>query len=328
MEIVNKNFTRTGSNDVFKVTNIDNGFVMFENGSQCKMDTFMAEFTEAAGMNENYSAPVQSYEPNPDTFFNSSVSENDPILNQLEQLARNPNLKIAPSIQVKPSIDLSSGKPLTSGSMTPEQERLMGAQNNQQPVYTPAMNNAQEDTNVSHAEKPFRLPEWDIFDRTKKSEEVEFMIPLRVKLPKAATIQTMNDMFETSIVSYLAKQFIADLLKNDKSLLLDLNNKIEKWVDSELSGTKPAASKSRSKKAAAKTETETVQATPAVAPDSDISLNSNFKLDPRLPYVINDEDDLAKIQKEIEKLNDKPMTREVDMEIDRLENLIIAYKNK
>jgi hypothetical protein len=339
MEIVNKQYTRNGTTDILTVANLADGFVHFNNGAQCKLETFLKDFNEVGTINENKAVLPKKVldldHLDPDTFFDGHVSDDDPLVQQLEQLKNNPNMQIQRTVESSPSKDLTDNKIISNNiSNQPSTinhlyEQPVPTQGNERNIILPTV------TEVNQV-KENRLPEFDMFDRIKKTEDVEFYIPIKIKLPKASILDTFNNMFDTttSYTSYITKQTITELLKNDKKLLIDLNKQIDNWL---LTGTVEVTKKKETKQSVKKSTKKEIKsiavedyvAQQVIKPIGDIdSIRGNFKLNPNVPISIENDDDLVKIKARIEELNNKELTKETENELDSLENMIIVYKNK
>lgn len=231
MDIINKSYKRINAvnSDIFVVDFMDGDFVVFKNGGRCKLSTLLSEFEEITGVNENYinnDAPID-----PDAFLNGTINENDPLLQQMELMANNPNAQLPESTKLRESVSLD------------DKYVKVAPGTSQSPAGGLADRLVQTDTQqfvnegVQEANPTPRLPEWDVFDRVKKSDEIEILIPFKIKLPKAQKIDALNDMFETSFTMYLAKQYIKNnVINNSISLQKTIQDAIEDWMDEELYG--------------------------------------------------------------------------------------------
>ncbi len=340
--IVNKTYKRKGTNDVLKLVNIENGFAVFENNARCKIETLMSDFEDGNAMSsppifENQSF-VQSNGPiDPDTFFAPPTAIDPGLFFQLETAIKNPNAQLKRSIADQPSRDLTDnkviGKPVIQ---QPNQEfNIPPSMMPKKPIN--ALNDrlneeSQQNDVISPNEypEPQASPEEIMFNKVKKTELVEFTLQLKIKLPKARHIETLNDMFETSFISHLAKQAIQDLLNNPSKLKAELVTQMEKWLEDQYE-EKPTKDKKKGKKKEQKEEptpkTVTTEETPI---DTKVVLNGSgenkFGLPPDLPFDITNEEDLGKIQAHIKKLYDD---KSKDFQqIDHYENLVVIYKNK
>ena len=188
MDIINKTYKRKNAieSDLFTVSSIDNDFVIFDNNAKCKLSTFLIEFEETLSNNKLIDDSVID----PDTFFSSPLVD-DVLLEQLETVHKNPNTHIPPSKIVEES------KPI---------------HNEERPIYNKL-------SEIQEKKQEVRLPEWDVFDNVKIAEEIEILIPVKIKLPKAEKIDILNDMFKTSFTSYIAKKYINTNIINNSSQL-------------------------------------------------------------------------------------------------------------
>lgn len=225
-DILHKTYQRivSTSGDTFYASQLDGEFVIFSNGARIKLTTLLADFETVGAINETASNKSQNTESqilNPDTFFSSTAPL--PEVKTVEQA-------IAPTIAPS-TID---GKPAFNNS-----NELGGLKlNDDTPTNSIAIPQQQQQPQPSN-----RLPEWDSFDRVKKSEDVELNVTIKIKLPKARHIESINDMYETSFVAYLAKQYMADPMNIQKQI----REAIEEWVEIEMNGGKPVRKKSTKK---------------------------------------------------------------------------------
>jgi len=220
-------------------------YVLFENGAKCKLSTFKQDFElvnniENNKMNENINIDIDDSPIDPDKFFSGGVD--DSILDQVEQAVKNPaGLNNTPSRQ--DSRDLSNPQP-------PEH---MTRQNNQAINYdlNSRLGNNQEQNQSINQErevKTNRLPEHDIFDRVKSNSDLEIIIPFKITIPKSQKIDTMDDMFESSFIEYLAQKYVDEnIVSNLDNLKQLIQSGIEEWVEKDLNSN-------RKKKASVKTD--------------------------------------------------------------------------
>lgn len=256
MDILNKSYKRKNStdSDIFTVDKFDGEYVIFTNGARCMTVTLMTDFEEVSGtVNENVNS-----EPavNPETFFNTPIVDEN-LMQQMESIVKNPNTNIQPSAKMQESVSLNDDnrqyEKVSPGGNNNFANRLSTDEN--MPETSSVENNNQPKSN--------RLPEWDVFDNVKLSEEIEILIPFKIKLPKAEKIDLLNDMFKTSFTAYLSKKYINDnIVKNSIKLQTTFQKSIEEWMDSELgSGTKKRKPVRKGKTSVVETvvETEDVQ---------------------------------------------------------------------
>lgn len=220
-DILHKSYQRIGSasGDTFYAQQLDGEFVIFSNGARIKLTTLLADFQAVnsnGSVNENVQT-VNTGEVNPDTFFNSTT----PL----------PEVKTVDHIAPVTAQSLIDGKPALSSTQPTQLGglNLVDEPQTQQPGL-----NLTAPSPVSN-----RLPEWDSFDRVKKTEDVELNVTIQIKLPKARHIEFANDMYETSFIAYLAKQYMAE----PGNIQKQIREAIEDWVDMEMNGGKPKKKK-------------------------------------------------------------------------------------
>lgn len=228
-DILNKEYKRknTIGSDIFVPMSIDeNNFVIFANGAKCKMETFISDFELNTNTSINSTDTVLNESINPDTFFDApSTTVHDPLLDQLEKVMKDPN-------SVQPSEKLMQSESLDHIGTGLENRIAEPATHGTPQVYNSPLDDLKPQSK--------RLPEYDVFDRVKKAEEIEINIPVIIKLPRPEKIDALNDMFETSFTSYLAKQFVDDyIIKNSKQIENQIQDQIEIWMESELYDNKP-----------------------------------------------------------------------------------------
>lgn len=205
-----------------KYNNID--FVLFTNGAKCKLDTFKNDFM-LADVNENNTTNNTTLDDDvidPDKFFNSNVP--DHLLEQAEKVFTDPNAKFERSR--KDSVDVYNGQ-----KQEQQQQQIYNADTTEEskPI---AQQRVVEDEPA----------EYKVFRRAKKSEYVEILIPFKVHLPKANKIDTLDDMFEESFVSFLAKQFInKSVVNNTSDIEKAIQQGIEQWMEIKLSSSRKKA---------------------------------------------------------------------------------------
>lgn len=343
-DIINKSYKRKNSenSDTFIVESIENDFIIFSNGARCKINTLVTDFEEI-NYNDFQTEPELSL--NPDTFFDSKITENNPLLEQLDNVIIN-KTEIS-SNRLQDSIDLD-----TKFNSAPPSQANSLADRMSNSVQTPEtklhINDSPESPQIAPKSEN-RLPEWDVFDRVKRSTEIEVLIPIKIKLPHAQKIDALDDMFDSSFIMYLAKQYINDNIKNNTLPIQKLiQETIENWVEEEVYGktksvtttkpkpkttrttktkstrtTKPKTTRTPAKKKVVK---EKVEAETSVVPAGDINL---FGTQPTWDgninklMLINTNEQYLAVQKRYDVLIDE---NETSSERYRLEDMLDIYK--
>jgi len=229
MDILNKSYKRKNAtdSDVFIIDKIDGDFVVFTNGARCKQDTLLNDFVDVT-LNENISTDIT---PNAETFFNTPAVD-DTLLQQLEKIHTNPNATITPSNRLQESVSLDDNKQYEKVSPNGFVNGLTDEQSNE----------------TIPQVKSNRLPEWDVFDNVKLSEEIEITVPFKIKLPRPEKIDILNDMFKTSFTAYLSKKYINEnIINNSAKLQMMIQKSIEDWMNTELSNIPKKKQPKRSK---------------------------------------------------------------------------------
>lgn len=239
MDILKKTYKRRNAtdSDVFFATEMQGEFVIFSNGAKCKLSTLLTDFEQTASVNESSNSNTDNSVIDAEKFFNTPIA-NDGLLNQMEQLTKNPQTKIAGSNKLHESSSLDDDdryEKVGPGGKT--------VQNNPNSIENRLANNdtVANPTNTQQTvnKKTNRLPEYDVFDNVKLSEEIEISVPFKIKLPKADRLDILNDMFKTSFTDYISKKYINDnIINNSVKLQGMIKKSIEDWIDSELSGKK------------------------------------------------------------------------------------------
>jgi hypothetical protein len=98
---------------------------------------------------------------------------------------------------------------------------------NSEPVYT----------------KPKEDPIYTMFRGVKRSVEFSIDLKLENKIPRLDFIEMMEDSYEKSIIDFLADEFMAELLKDPKSLKESIKSKIREMVYKKSVAKKPVAKK-------------------------------------------------------------------------------------
>lgn len=324
--IINVPFKRknTPDSDIFIVDRIEGEFVIFKNNARCSLSMLQTDF-EPAQTNENN---VNTMEPviNPETFFDTPISENDGLLDQIETAVKNPNALPQQSERLKESVPLDNAI---------QPNLLNRLDNNDAPYEAP------QNTNVQNAPAQNRLPEWDVFDRVKKAEEIEILVPFKIKLPRPEKIDALNDMFETSFTMYLAKQYIKDNVVNNSIPIQKLiQTEIENWMENELYGSskrkKPAKKTQPAKKTKnviTETVDETEELTQTVDNKQSEELNAmsffNKQQQPtwdgniKKLFIINTEEQFNAVNKELNRLKEN---NSKSTDVDKYEDMVQTYK--
>ncbi len=321
--ILNKSYKRKNAplSDTFTVDKLDGEFVVFSNGARCKLDTLQNDFAEVGTeqfINEEAT-------PNVDTFFNTpSVDES--LLNQLETVVKNPNASINSS-RLHESVSLDEPED------NKQYEKVGPGKSAQASAFANRMSDEPVQNNTqTNAPKSARLPEWDVFDNVKLTDEIEIVIPFKIKLPRAEKIDVLNDMFKTSFTAYLAKKYIADnIVNNSVKLQLTLQKSIEDWMESEIGGGKKRKPVKKGK--VVKAEEPEVKET-VMAVDKPTDNASSFFGNASGPawdgdikklFIINSEEQYNAVKKHFIMLKDNNVK---GPDLDRFEDMLQTYEDQ
>jgi len=312
-QILNKKYIRKNSinSDIFIPININDQDIHFSNGAIGNINSFMNDF-------EEYKEQItESLELDPNSFFNTPTNDQK-LLNDVESIAKNPSAKIGMSQKYQEELQ--------------NQPSFLNYNNTNNNTEDTEINyTVQENTSILNKVKPSnRLPEYDVFDRIKKSEEIEILIPFTIKLPRAEKIDAINDMFETSLTDYLSKMYIEDnISKNSKKLQKLIKDSIEEWVEKELySNKKPRKVRKNKVQEVEKVQVEKVQEENIPIID-DISVFTTpikkWDKDLKKLFVITTEEQFIEVEKEYNRLKDNNI---INVDFDKYEDMIFQYKNK
>lgn len=331
MNILNKSYKRKGAtdSDIFVAKTIDGDFVIFSNGARCKIDTLINEFEETISTSNESSELV----PNADTFFNP-ISENSELLNQVEKLATNPNAVIEGSAKLQESVSLDDNrfeKITPGGQKQPAQSNGLGDRlSNNDDLQSPDYDNTPAPVQ--------RVPEHEVFDKVKLSEEIEITVPFKIRLPRADKLDLLNDMFNISFTAYLAKKYINDnIVNNSVKLQSMIKDAIETWMEDELSSgpKKPKGKESKkSKKSEPVVEVKPVEKETVIALDKpEDNATSFFGNAPAGPawdgnlkklFAITTDEQYNAVKKQFINLKDNNINTG---EVDRLEDMLQVYED-
>jgi predicted transcriptional regulator len=310
MDFLNKPYVRRGApdSDIFIPVKVENGFVVFENSARCKEETFQADFVAAGPINES-SAPVvdiiNAETIDPDAFFlGSGEATKKLIMGQVDNTGQTAQPR---------TLNQPGGVVSTDGNPTPLANTMY-----ENPYERAAAEDAiPGSTSIPAQQIPLtpaevRLPEYDVFDRVKKSETIDINITFKLSLPRPEKLDAMNDLFETSFTAYLAKQYIKEnLVKNPITIQLAIKDAIEEWMAEQLYGkTKP---KLRAKAGAKKTATTTkprkkpaakkpvvLEETPSIPANDILSIFNQGAI----VYTINNDEELVAMREKLIDLYD------------------------
>lgn len=242
MDILNKNYKRRNApdSDVFYAKELNGDSVIFSNGAICKLTTLVSEFEETTVIQSPVTLVSESADINPDTFFNTPSTDNT-LLDQVEKLVKNPNAQIEGSQKLNQSVNLDDSRYEVvnpGGKQIQNNNGLASRLNSENSI----VQNSTDSENVKQTVK--RLPEYDVFDNVKLTQEIEIIVPFKIKLPKADRIDILNDMFKTTFTDYLAKKYISDNIVNNSKKLQDLIKQgIETWMEEQITGKKSKKTK-------------------------------------------------------------------------------------
>lgn len=339
------------NSDAFIVSVVDGSYVSFTNGARCKLETLESDFELFDGsINESNNVNEENYQISvDDAFIKGTGGVSDELLNKLESVIKNPHSSTGTRRESIEAGKGNFGKVINdeanpNNNNTDKSGTLSTHIANPNDIANrlsdePVINNTQRlpvNENVVQHKPSNRLPEWDVFDRVKKSEEITINLPIKIKLPYARKIDALNDMFESSFVAYLAKQYIDDnLVKQSKGIQVQLQKEIEAWMDSELRDTK--------KQKKQKKEDKVVKASPKNGDNKDAGSNAAAVSDPvgdalrgkqNQPKwdgnlgtlsIISSQEQLDAVKKRCEYLKDVERSSDLDKELDRLEDMLITH---
>jgi hypothetical protein len=335
-DILNFTYKRDNSvdSDVFIPKEIDGDFVIFENGARCKIETLQNDFikVDINSLNENIDGNNHDNDSiNPDTFFDTPLAID---LDTVEKAVTNPG-SIAPSERINDSVSLDNRYEKVNpggNSNTNNNNGLLGRLDDNSDV--------QEGPNNTQQNNAIRLPEWDVFDRVKKADEIEILIPFTIKLPRAEKIDALNDMFETSFISYLAKQYIKEnVINNSLGIQKTIAEGIENWMETELYGNKNKKQTTRKKTTTSKKTQSTIKE-PKIIPveevsvpvDNEVSANDLFNTNTpkwdgiiKTLFMINTNEQYNAIKKQIENLKEN---NPESLDLDRYEDMVSVYEDQ
>jgi len=335
MEILDKSYKRKNSSDsdVFTVDKLDGEYVIFSNGARCKIATLITDFDQVQDFtNEPTDSEVVV---NPDTFFDTPIVD-ESLIQQMESIVKNSNTNIQPSARLHESVSLDDDskyeKVAHGGNTGGLTDRL--TDNGHTPNTETALNNP------GHP-RAIRMPEYDVFDNVKLSEEIEILIPFKIRLPKAEKIDLLNDMFKTSFTAYLSKKFINDdIVKNSAKLQITFQKSIEDWMEGELNS---GGNKRRKTVKKGKTLVQVVDAgdaveMPAVStetfPVSDQNASSFFGRgnsgpawdgDVKKLFTISSEEQYVAVKKKFIQMKDNKVN---SPDVDRFEDMLQMYEEQ
>ena len=349
---LNKQYKRKGSvsNNVFipqklEIIN-DENYVIFTNGAKCKLNTFQNEFEE---METNNIINENNDIIDADSFFNPKMSVNDPLLDDVELVLKNPNAKTKNNL----SDEYKNSRLVGNNYDTPQPPAHMMQQNNA-PVNYDLTNRLNNDNTQQSIQQPMqqvnRLPEHDIFDRVKSKSELEIVVPFLVNIPTSQKIDTMDDMFESSFIEYLAEKYANDIFKNINLLKEHIKLSIEQWVIDDLNSTgrkkkkqsvtteqislikKDETKKNETKKDIKKTK-ETVPKEKEIKTENIDDLTNKLRsgsnvqenVDINKIFVINTENQYNKVKEAYLKLKEENSTHP---DVDRFEDMMTIYEEQ
>jgi len=332
MDIINKTYKR--KNDIhsseFVVEKMEGDFIIFTNGARCSTNTLINDFQEVSHMNDqtykHTNIMTESANINPDTFFDTPLADEN-VLSKLDTIATNPNAIIQSTNQLH-----NYSEPVVNESRQVDLSNRLNDDN-------PNGNFQQHLDITNNVQQP---AEYATFERVKKDEEIDINISLKIKLPKAKKIDALNDLFESSFIEYLSKQYIKKYLLDDSTKIQkNIEDAIESWMDSELYDNKP---KRNTKTKQTKAKITTVEARHKVVSDKIITNTENetkvevvdsmfrptfddpnWDGDIKKLFIINTEQQYLAVKKQYDFLIEKNLNPQ---ESDRLSELIELYQEQ
>lgn len=344
MQIIDKKFSRANDNTIYIPKNVENDFVIFESGAKCKLSTFFTDFTEVTGNVINEAAKITDDEViDPEKFLNMPIA-NDALLDQMNQAMKNPTA-VSSSEKLRNSVDAGSGKNVTDFSEVKSVNKPIEMKETPIDILkknSQIQNNLTErisdnpTTDAPTQQAPSnRLPEWDMFDRVKKSETVTLNLPITIQLPKAQRIEALNDMFETSFIAYIAKEYIQNSLTGkSKAFQMAIQDQIENWMNDNIDNSSRSKKKAKQVKSKIKEveKTETTQgetSTPANEMSASDLLNKGVnpvKWNGNLGTLqgIQNEEQYDAVVAKMKDLKEDDKTD--SKEFERLQDMVVEYK--
>lgn len=341
MEIVNKYFKRKlGVDAPAKITNVDGGFAIFENGARCKLDTLLSEFEQVqiTQIQEQKIVNNNNVEIDPEAFFNTPLTDPS-ILNQLEELVKNPDMKIERTTQDMPSVDLTTNKVIGQSNNNGEpQPPASMMKNGQGPkdMFAARLNGEENPMGDQQPGNQYIPPvvrtepaEYEVFNNVKLTDELELTIPLTIRVPKAHKVDVLNDMFKTPFVEFLADREVSAILKNKKAFMDLIVEQLEGWLDDELDiKSKKGSKKKTGKKLVSRSIVEKKVTKKTVDKITEVKLvetKTSETPSGAIPTQINSQEDLEKIRTHVTNLYTLPESPKVDKEILMYEDMAALY---
>lgn len=205
-------------NTIYTVSNMDNGFIIFENGAKCKEETLLTSFNEYVDPNiiNNTTHSALSL------YLAEQLKGNIPMDNDIRDVQ-----PISEEIVYKPQIDTNVVK---NRNPNPVEHNFEQPITTDKPQYqrheVPSTKNNETNTN----------PEITILKRVKRKNPIKINLVIDELVPDKDKMEVLNEMFQTSMVEFLTDEIMIKIFENPSKLreqisdsLYDyMNNKKEK----------------------------------------------------------------------------------------------------
>ena len=249
--MLNDVFVDKSTGEQVRIINEDTNFYELDNKVRIKKDVFLRKFE-------------QNMEIDPNSFFNTSYSSSDPLLNMAQQIKNMDSSKIsdAPAgtkVRYTPPVilsDNSGGSKIAVNqpqveeniTLTPEQKKAMldewrRTQPGAQIPEVQDRNWEEEDERFLNGDKPItaRIPEQPkvdpiqmMFKMFKNNYPVKLNVEIEENIPNPTFIGMVQENVEADAVEYYANLISEKLLKDPTKLKTEIYNQLKSIINKEL----------------------------------------------------------------------------------------------
>lgn len=214
---VGKKYLKNGDPDtIFTVNSIDNGFVMFDNGAKCKIETLENSFNE---------------------YIDPEIINNNPMNSLSWYLAEQLKGNI-PMDRDTSDVHVIQEENVYKPEITPNTMRKVPQEvehNFEQPVMT----NNQHIQPIQRHEVPSTKndndninPEITILKRVKRKNPIKINLVIDELVPDKDKMEVLNEMFHTSMVEFLTDEIMSKIFQNPSKLREQISESLYDYMNS------------------------------------------------------------------------------------------------
>lgn len=215
-DIINKSFIRKGikGEQIRKVKNIDNDYIIFDDDARIKIENFMKQFEEVIDPDDFFSKGTKSLGDRLDNIMQGKVADTEISIGE----SAVPDTYRPPVPTQKPVMPDVSKYHYENSEFPTEQETATSTEASVRPV--------------QHAQ-PIKQesPEISLFKKMKRNYKVNLLLKITELIPDPKNIQIMNNMFDMSVVDYLTNDIFMKIVGDPHDFKQLIKEQIEATIN-------------------------------------------------------------------------------------------------